>query len=47
MLEAGSFRVTATSVVDFEAVPEALKEMAQRRTIGRPVVRIRQSGGLA
>lgn len=40
MLEAGTFRTTATQVVDFDDVPQVLAEMAARRTIGRPVVRI-------
>src|SRR5260370_15218374 len=40
MLEAGTFRPTTTQVVDFEDVPAALTAMAERRTIGRPVVRI-------
>ena len=40
MLDAGTFRTTATQVVDFDEVPKVLTEMAARRTIGRPVVRI-------
>jgi NADPH2:quinone reductase len=40
MLDAGTFRTTATQVVDFDEVPKVLAEMAARRTIGRPVVRI-------
>jgi NADPH2:quinone reductase len=40
MLDAGTFRTTATQVVEFELVPAVLTEMAARRTIGRPVVRI-------
>jgi NADPH:quinone reductase-like Zn-dependent oxidoreductase len=40
MLDAGTFRPTATQVVEFDDVPEVLTEMAARRTIGRPVVRI-------
>jgi NADPH:quinone reductase-like Zn-dependent oxidoreductase len=40
MLDAGTFRTTATRVVEFEEVPKVLTEMAARRTIGRPVVRI-------
>jgi NADPH2:quinone reductase len=40
MLDAGTFRTTATQVVDFAAVPKVLTDMAARRTIGRPVVRI-------
>jgi NADPH2:quinone reductase len=40
MLDAGTFRTTATDVVEFEQVPAVLTEMAARRTIGRPVVRI-------
>jgi NADPH:quinone reductase len=40
MLDAGTFRTTATQVVEFGEVPKVLAEMAARRTIGRPVVRI-------
>ncbi len=40
MLDAGTFRTTATHVVEFDEVPHVLTEMAARRTIGRPVVRI-------
>ena len=40
MLDAGTFRTTATQVVDFADVPKVLTDMAARRTIGRPVVRI-------
>jgi len=40
MLDAGTFRSTATQVVEFDEVPAVLTEMAARRTIGRPVVRI-------
>lgn len=40
MLDAGTFRTTATQVVQFDDVPQVLTEMAARRTIGRPVVRI-------
>jgi NADPH:quinone reductase len=40
MLDAGTFRTTATQVVEFDDVPEVLTEMAARRTVGRPVVRI-------
>jgi NADPH2:quinone reductase len=40
MLDAGTFRTTATQVVEFDDVPNVLTEMAARRTIGRPVVRI-------
>ena len=40
MLDAGTFRTTATRVVEFDEVPKVLTEMAARRTIGRPVVRI-------
>jgi NADPH2:quinone reductase len=40
MLDAGTFRTTATQVVDFADVPKTLTDMTARRTIGRPVVRI-------
>lgn len=40
MLDAGTFRTTATQVIDFDDVPSVLTDMAARRTIGRPVVRI-------
>ncbi len=40
MLDAGTFRPTPSDVVPFDDVPAALTEMAARRTIGRPVVRI-------
>jgi NADPH:quinone reductase len=40
MLDAGTFRPNPTQVVDFEEVPAALTTMADRGTIGRPVVRI-------
>ena len=40
MLGTGTFRTTATQVVEFDEVPKVLTEMAARRTIGRPVVRI-------
>ena len=40
MLDVGTFRTTATQVVEFDDVPKVLTEMAARRTIGRPVVRI-------
>jgi NADPH:quinone reductase len=40
MLDAGTFRPTATEVVEFDDAPRVLSEMAARRTIGRPVVRI-------
>jgi NADPH2:quinone reductase len=40
MLDAGTFRPTTTQVVEFEDVPEVLTAMAERRTIGRPVVRL-------
>ena len=39
-LDAGTFRTTATQVVSFDEVPQVLTDMAARRTIGRPVVRI-------
>jgi NADPH:quinone reductase len=40
MLDAGTFRVTATRVVELDDVPRALAELAARRTLGRTVVRI-------
>jgi NADPH:quinone reductase-like Zn-dependent oxidoreductase len=40
MLDAGTFRPTPTQVIDFDQVPETLTAMAERRTIGRPVVRL-------
>jgi NADPH2:quinone reductase len=40
MLDAGTLRTTATQVVEFDNVPKVLTDMAARRTIGRPVVRI-------
>ena len=40
MLEAGTFRPTVSQVIDFEAVPSTLTAMAERDTIGRPVVRL-------
>jgi NADPH:quinone reductase len=40
MLDAGTFRVTATRVVDFDDVPGALSDLAARRTLGRTVVRM-------
>ncbi len=39
-LEAGTFRPTPTQVVEFDDVPAVLTAMAERRTIGRPVVRL-------
>jgi NADPH2:quinone reductase len=43
MLDAGTFRPTPTQTVDFGDVPAVLTDMAARRTIGRPVVRIASS----
>ena len=40
MLNAGTFRPSPTQVIEFEDVPETLTAMAERRTIGRPVVRL-------
>lgn len=40
MLDAGTFRTTVTQVIEFDDVPKVLTDMAARRTIGRPVVRI-------
>jgi NADPH2:quinone reductase len=38
MLAEGTFQPTPSQVVDFDNVPSVLTEMAERRTIGRPVV---------
>ena len=40
MLAEGTFRPTPSQVVDFDNVPSVLTEMAERRTIGRPVVKL-------
>ena len=40
MPDAGTFRPTATEVVEFDGVPAVLAAMAERRTIGRPVLRL-------
>lgn len=40
MLADGTFRPTPSQVVDFDNVPSVLTEMAERRTIGRPVVKL-------
>ena len=40
MLVDGTFRPTPSQVVDFDEVPSVLTEMAERRTIGRPVVKL-------
>ncbi len=40
MLDAGTFRPTPTEVIEFDEVPRVLTAMAQRDTIGRPVVRL-------
>jgi hypothetical protein len=40
MLDDGTFRPTATQLVEFDDVPQVLTAMAERRTVGRPVVRI-------
>jgi NADPH2:quinone reductase len=40
MLDAGTFRPTTTRVVEFADVPAVLTAMAERRTIGRPVLRL-------
>jgi NADPH2:quinone reductase len=41
MLDAGTFRPITTQAIEFDDVPEALTAMAERRTIGRPVVRLK------
>ena len=41
MLDAGTFRPITTQAIEFDDVPEALTAMAARRTIGRPVVRLK------
>ena len=41
LLECGQFRPQVTRVVDFAEVPEALTDLAERRTMGRVVVQIR------
>jgi len=41
LLESGQFRPQVTRVIDFDQVPEALTDVAERRTMGRVVVRIR------
>jgi NADPH:quinone reductase len=43
LLAAGSFRPQVTRAVDFADVPEALTALAERRTMGRVVVRVRES----
>jgi NADPH:quinone reductase len=40
MLDAGTFRPTVSQVTEFGDVPQILADMAARRTIGRPVVRV-------
>jgi NADPH2:quinone reductase len=40
MLAEGTFRPVVSQVVGFAEVPRVLTEMAERRTIGRPVVRV-------
>jgi NADPH2:quinone reductase len=40
MLDAGTFRPTTTRVIEFDEVPAVLTAMGERRTIGRPVVRL-------
>ncbi len=40
MLDAGTYRPTTAQVIDFDDVPEALTALAERRTIGRPIVRL-------
>jgi NADPH:quinone reductase len=40
MLDDGTFRPTPTQVIGFDEVPTALTAMAERQTIGRPVVRL-------
>ena len=41
MLDAGTFRPNSTRVIEFDDVPEALTAMAERRTMGRTVVRLK------
>jgi NADPH:quinone reductase len=44
LLEAGAFRPQVTRAVDFAHVPEAVTALAERRTMGRVVVRVRDGG---
>jgi NADPH2:quinone reductase len=41
MLRAGTFRPQVTQAVDFTKVPDAVTALAERRTMGRVVVRVR------
>jgi NADPH2:quinone reductase len=41
MLDAGTFRPQVTQAVDFMKVPDAVTALAERRTMGRVVVRVR------
>jgi NADPH2:quinone reductase len=41
MLDAGTFRPQVTEAVDFTKVPDAVTALAERRTMGRVVVRVR------
>jgi NADPH2:quinone reductase len=40
LLDAGTYRPMVTRSIDFDEVPQALTDMAERRTIGRVVVRV-------
>ena len=40
LLEKGAYRPTVTRVVSLEGVPGALRELAERRTMGRVVARL-------
>jgi NADPH2:quinone reductase len=41
LLESGQFRPQVTQAVDFDDVPDAVTDLAERRTMGRVVVRVR------
>jgi NADPH:quinone reductase-like Zn-dependent oxidoreductase len=40
LLDSGRYRPLVTQVVDFADVPAAVTDLAERRTMGRVVVRI-------
>lgn len=42
LLAAGAFRPQVTQAIDFDDVPAALTALAERRTMGRVVVRVRE-----
>jgi NADPH2:quinone reductase len=44
MLDAGTFRPQVTEAVGFLQVPDAVTALAERRTMGRVVVRVREDG---